>query len=64
MSVLFAFYGATVMAHQHHMPAEQMFPVSVKGGGCSLFYVLFGFYDWVLGHEKGASLPCFLWFPG
>lgn len=32
MSVLFDFYGATGMAHQHHMPAEQMFLVSVKGG--------------------------------
>lgn len=64
MSVLFDFYGATGMAHQHHMPAEQMFLVSVKVGGYSLFYVLLGFYDWVLGREKGASLSCFLWFPG
>lgn len=43
MSVLFAFYGATGMGHQHHMPAEQMFPVSVKGE-CSLLSVLLSFY--------------------
>lgn len=43
MSVLFDFYGTTGMAHQHRMPAEQMFPVSVKGGGvlCALYCLVF-----------------------
>lgn len=43
MSVLFDFYGATGMAHQHHMPAEQMFLVSVKGGCvlCSMYCLVF-----------------------
>lgn len=36
MSALFAFYGATVMAHQQHVPPDQMLLVSVKGNGlCS-----------------------------
>lgn len=30
-SVLFAFYGATVMARQQPSPADQMLQVSVKG---------------------------------
>lgn len=44
MSVLFAFYGATVMAHQQHEPAEQMLQVSVKGKW-SLLCQLHGFGD-------------------
>lgn len=44
MNVLFDFYGITVMAHQQHVPADQMLQVSVKGEW-SLLYQLHNFDD-------------------